>query len=37
VGARNDYGSALRDGAAMLALAAESSPTPGIVPELIGL
>jgi uncharacterized protein YfaS (alpha-2-macroglobulin family) len=35
VGARNDYGSALRDGAAMLALAAESSPTPGIVPELV--
>ena len=35
VGGRDDYGSALRDGAAMLALAAESSPTPGIVPELI--
>ena len=35
VGSRNDYGSALRDGAAMLALAAESTPTPGIVPELI--
>ena len=35
IGARNDYGSALRDGAAMLALAAESTPTPGIVPELI--
>ena len=32
---RDDYGSALRDGAAMLALAAESTPTPGIVPELI--
>ncbi|MEM5472866.1 alpha-2-macroglobulin family protein [Hoeflea sp. AS60] len=35
IGGRNDYGSALRDGAAMLALAAESTPTPGIVPELI--
>ena len=35
IGSRNDYGSALRDGAAMLALAAESTPTPGIVPELI--
>ncbi|WP_340161814.1 alpha-2-macroglobulin family protein [uncultured Hoeflea sp.] len=35
VGGRDDYGSALRDGAAMLALAAESTPTPGIVPELI--
>ncbi|MCY0094942.1 alpha-2-macroglobulin family protein [Hoeflea ulvae] len=35
VGGRNDYGSALRDGAAMLALAAESTPTPGVVPELI--
>ncbi|MEM5492432.1 alpha-2-macroglobulin family protein [Hoeflea sp. AS16] len=35
IGARNDYGSALRDGAAMLALSAESTPTPGIVPELI--
>ncbi|MEP3439150.1 MAG: alpha-2-macroglobulin family protein [Hoeflea sp.] len=32
---RDDYGSSLRDGAAMLALAAESTPTPGIVPELI--
>ncbi|MDF1608981.1 alpha-2-macroglobulin family protein [Hoeflea sp. YIM 152468] len=35
IGGREDYGSALRDGAAMLALAAESTPTPGIVPELI--
>lgn len=35
VGGRDDYGSNLRDGAAMLALAAESTPTPGIVPELI--
>lgn len=35
IGGRNDYGSALRDGAAMLALAAESTPTPGIVPDLI--
>lgn len=35
VGGRDDYGSSLRDGAAMLALAAESTPTPGIVPELI--
>ena len=35
IGGRDDYGSALRDGAAMLALAAESTPTPGIVPELI--
>jgi uncharacterized protein YfaS (alpha-2-macroglobulin family) len=32
---RSDYGSALRDGAAMLALAAESTPRPSIVPELI--
>ncbi|MDZ7600691.1 MAG: alpha-2-macroglobulin family protein [Hoeflea sp.] len=32
---RDDYGSSLRDGAAMLALAAESTPTPGIVPEMI--
>ncbi|WP_245304294.1 alpha-2-macroglobulin family protein, partial [Hoeflea olei] len=35
LGGRDDYGSSLRDGAAMLALAAESAPTPGIVPELI--
>ncbi len=35
VGGRDDYGSNLRDGAAMLALAAESTPTPGIVPELV--
>ncbi|SOE18802.1 hypothetical protein SAMN05877838_3745 [Hoeflea halophila] len=35
IGGRDDYGSALRDGAAMLALAAESTPRPGIVPELI--
>ena len=32
---RSDYGSKLRDGAAMLALAAESRPTPAVVPELI--
>jgi uncharacterized protein YfaS (alpha-2-macroglobulin family) len=32
---RADYGSKLRDGAAMLALAAESKPTPSIVPELV--
>ncbi|MDQ2703979.1 MAG: alpha-2-macroglobulin family protein, partial [Pseudomonadota bacterium] len=32
---RSDYGSKLRDGAAILALAAESRPTPSIVPELI--
>ena len=32
---RQDYGSALRDGAAMLALAAESRPVPGIMPELV--
>ena len=32
---RSDYGSRLRDGAAMLALAAESRPTPAVVPELI--
>jgi hypothetical protein len=36
VGGRDDYGSSLRDGAAMLALAAESTPAPAIVPELIG-
>ena len=32
---RSDYGSRLRDGAAMLALAAESKPMPSVVPELI--
>lgn len=32
---RSDYGSKLRDGAAMLALAAESKPVPSVVPELI--
>jgi len=32
---RNDYGSKLRDGAAMLALAAETRPLPGLVPEMI--
>lgn len=31
---RSDYGSSLRDGAAVLALAAESRPVPPIVPEL---
>ena len=31
---RNDYGSSLRDGAAVLALAAESSPVPPVIPEL---
>ncbi|WP_292239506.1 alpha-2-macroglobulin family protein, partial [Mesorhizobium sp.] len=34
---RSDYGSPLRDGAAMLALAAESKPVPSIVPQLIRL
>lgn len=34
---RSDYGSRLRDGAAILALAAESKPVPTIVPELIKL
>lgn len=34
---RSDYGSPLRDGAAMLALAAESKPVPTIVPQLIKL
>lgn len=33
--ARSDYGSHLRDGAAILALAAESRPVPSIVPELV--
>ncbi len=32
---RSDYGSRLRDGAALLALAAESRPTPGSVAEMI--
>lgn len=32
--ARSDYGSSLRDGAAVLALAAESRPVPAIIPEL---
>jgi uncharacterized protein YfaS (alpha-2-macroglobulin family) len=35
--ARSDYGSALRDGAAMLALAAESRPEPALVPSMIQL
>jgi uncharacterized protein YfaS (alpha-2-macroglobulin family) len=34
--ARADYGSALRDGAASLALAAESRPVPAVVPQLAG-
>ncbi|MER9598478.1 alpha-2-macroglobulin family protein [Mesorhizobium sp. M0244] len=34
---RSDYGSRLRDGAAILALAAESKPVPTIVPALIQL
>ncbi len=34
--ARTDYGSALRDGAGILALAAESTPAPGVIPEMIG-
>lgn len=34
---RSDYGSPLRDGAAILALAAESKPVPKIMPELIKL
>jgi len=34
---RSDYGSKLRDGAAMLALAAESRPVSAVVPELVGL
>ncbi|MBN9072016.1 MAG: alpha-2-macroglobulin family protein [Rhizobiales bacterium] len=34
---RTDYGSKLRDGAAMLALAAETKPTPSVMPELIKL
>ncbi|CAN7172511.1 alpha-2-macroglobulin family protein [Aminobacter sp. LjRoot7] len=32
---RSDYGSRLRDGAAMLALAAESKPLPSVVPALV--
>jgi uncharacterized protein YfaS (alpha-2-macroglobulin family) len=32
---RSDYGSSLRDGAAILALAAETRPLPGMVPEMI--
>jgi len=32
--ARSDYGSSLRDGAAVLALAAESRPVPPIIPDL---
>jgi uncharacterized protein YfaS (alpha-2-macroglobulin family) len=35
--ARSDYGSRLRDGAAMLALAGESRPMPKVVPELVKL
>ncbi|WP_309083058.1 alpha-2-macroglobulin family protein [Chelativorans sp.] len=35
--ARSDYGSPLRDGAAMLALAAESRPEPMLVPRMISL
>jgi len=34
---RSDYGSRLRDGAAMLALAAESKPMPSVVPRLVSL
>ncbi|MEO9338182.1 alpha-2-macroglobulin family protein [Mesorhizobium sp. SB112] len=34
---RSDYGSRLRDGAAMLALAAESRPAPSVMPELVKL
>jgi uncharacterized protein YfaS (alpha-2-macroglobulin family) len=34
---RADYASPLRDGAAMLALAAESKPTPAVVPQLVKL
>ncbi|WP_425475361.1 MG2 domain-containing protein [Shinella oryzae] len=32
---RSDYGSSLRDGAAILALAAEARPVPTIIPELV--
>jgi uncharacterized protein YfaS (alpha-2-macroglobulin family) len=34
---RSDYGSGLRDAAAMLALAAESKPMPDVVPDLVAL
>jgi alpha-2-macroglobulin len=34
---RTDYGSSLRDGAAILALAAESRPVPDVIPELTKL
>jgi uncharacterized protein YfaS (alpha-2-macroglobulin family) len=34
---RSDYGSRLRDGAAMLALAAESKPAPKVLPSLVTL
>lgn len=34
---RSDYGSDLRDGAAMLALAAETKPSPALVPQMIKL
>lgn len=34
---RTDYGSRLRDGAAMLALAAETRPMPSVTPELVKL
>ena len=32
---RSDYGSKLRDGAAMLALAAESRPAPALIPRMV--
>lgn len=32
---RSDYGSQLRDGAAMLALAAETKPSPSVIPAMI--
>ncbi|MGB6120004.1 MAG: alpha-2-macroglobulin family protein [Mesorhizobium sp.] len=35
--ARSDYGSPLRDGAAMLALAAESQPAPALIPSMVQL
>jgi hypothetical protein len=35
--ARDDYGSNLRDGAATLALAAETRPAPGMIPDLTRL
>ncbi|MDP3896320.1 MAG: alpha-2-macroglobulin family protein [Mesorhizobium sp.] len=34
---RSDYGSELRDGAAMLALAAESRPAPALIPSMVQL